>query len=204
MEPARSPQSGRAGFVLAGGRSSRMGRDKALLPFGAVTLLEYVASQVAAAAGCVVVVGHPERYRRLGLEAIPDPCSGSGPLGGIVTALRTTKADWNLVTACDMPAVSAPFLRDLLDEAERCGGDRLVPCSPNGLEPLCAAYHRGCLPRLARALDAGVLTMREAVSGPGLVAWPVEDASRFCNVNTPEDFELHRAASITRAARPGT
>jgi molybdenum cofactor guanylyltransferase len=180
-----------------------MGRDKALLPFGAATLLQYVAFEVASAAGSVTVVGHPERYRLLGLDAIPDPRSGCGPLGGIVAALHATKAGWNLVTACDMPAISAPFLRDLLEAAERCGGDCLVPLTPAGLEPLCAAYHRDCLPRLVRALDRGVLAVREAVSGPGLVAWPVPDASRFRNLNTPEDFELHRTAPTTAAAQPG-
>ena len=195
MEPARSRQSGRAGFVLAGGRSSRMGRDKALLPFGPATLLEYVASQVAEAAGSVVVVGHPERYRSLGLDVVADAAYGNGPLGGIITALRITQADWNLVTACDMPGVTAPFLRSLLEEAERCGGDCLVPLTPNGPEPLCAVYHRDCLPRLERAADAGVLAVREAIAGPGLVGRRAENPFCFRNLNTPEDFELHRVAS---------
>lgn len=195
MEPARSRQSGRAGFVLAGGRSSRMGRDKALLRFGPATLLEYVASQVAEAAGSVVVVGHPERYRSLGLDTVPDEIAGSGPLGGIITALRTTQADWNLITACDMPGIEVPFLRFLLEKAERCGGDCLVPTTPDGPEPLCAVYHRDCLPRLESALSAGVLAVRKAITGPGLVSCPVENGRLFRNLNTPQDFELHRTAS---------
>src|ERR1019366_6470085 len=96
-----------SGYVLAGGRSSRMGRDKARLPFRGCDLVSAVAAAVAAAvasvAGNVTLVGHPE------LPSIPDRYPDGGPLGGILTALDHTAADWNLIVACDMPEVSAAF-----------------------------------------------------------------------------------------------
>src|SRR6058998_1400393 len=96
----------RAGFVLVGGRSSRMGRDKACLPLQGRTLLEHVAAAVAAAAGSVTLVGSPERYQNLGFRVIADSLPGCGPLGGIHTALGASPADWNLIVACDMPGIS--------------------------------------------------------------------------------------------------
>ena len=96
----------RAGFVLAGGANSRMGRDKALLAIGRSTLLEVVAARVSAAAGSVIVIGPPERYAFLGLRVQADLISDCGPLAAIYTALKTSQADWNLVVACDMPSVT--------------------------------------------------------------------------------------------------
>ena len=106
-----------AGFVLAGGGSTRMGRDKALLPYRGTTLIEHVARAVMAAAGCVTVRGDPDRYRRLGYPVVTDQVPGCGPLSGICTALSVTSADWNLIAACDMPAISEATLRAMLGRA---------------------------------------------------------------------------------------
>ena len=104
-----------------------------------------VAAAVARAAGNVTLVGHAE------LPAIPDRYPGEGPLGGILTALHHTSADWNLIVACDMPEVSAAFLAELLARAMRSRADVLLPCGPDGLpQPLCAVYHRRALACLGR------------------------------------------------------
>jgi len=175
--------------VLAGGQSTRMGRDKALLPFRGGALAAYVAATVAAAAGSAVLIGDPQKYGHLGYPAIPDRTPGAGPLGGIETALSCTAADWNLVLACDMPAVSADFLRELLDAGERCGADALVPAGPSGrLEPLCAVYHRRAAAALRRALDRGVRKVTEALAGLDAAPWPVIDSACFANLNTPEEW----------------
>src|SRR5271165_5087016 len=92
-----------AGFILTGGQSSRMGTDKALLPFGDGFLIDHIAAKVTAAAGSVCLVGGHERYLRLGYPAIADLWHDIGPLGGIVTVLQTSSAEWNLIVACDMP-----------------------------------------------------------------------------------------------------
>ena len=102
-----------AGFVLTGGRSSRMGRDKALLPIEGSVLVERTAEQVRIAAGSVTLIGAPERYAHLGLPVVPDLIEDCGPIGGLYTALKIGRADWNLLVACDMPALTAEFLREL-------------------------------------------------------------------------------------------
>src|SRR5215472_12946061 len=109
-----------------------MGRDKALLPFHGATLAATVSREVARAAGSATLVGNPE------LGGIPDLYPGEGPLGGILTALHHTSAEWNLIVACDMPEVSAAFLQELLSAAENSDADALLPEGPSGLpEPLC-------------------------------------------------------------------
>jgi molybdopterin-guanine dinucleotide biosynthesis protein A len=179
----------RAGYLLVGGMSRRMGRDKALLPFRDGALAQTVARAVASAAGSVVLVGDPLRYGRLGLPVIADLHPGEGPLGGILTALAHTQAEWNIVTACDMPGLSSEFLVSLLEKAERTGAEALVPAGPSGRpEPLCAVYSRRALPALEAAFAGGVRKIAEALESTRAVFVPVSEALYFQNVNTPEEW----------------
>jgi molybdopterin-guanine dinucleotide biosynthesis protein A len=184
----------RAGFVLVGGKSSRMGRDKALLPFRGATLVEHVARAVAAAAaGSVTLVGNPEAYCHLIYPVIPDATIGAGPLAGIQAALASSDAEWNLIVACDMPAVSSGFLSDLMETAENSAADCLIPAGPSGLvEPLCAAYHRRCLPAITQALERGVRKVTDGLAGLNVRRWPVPESLWFQNLNTPRDWAACR------------
>jgi molybdopterin-guanine dinucleotide biosynthesis protein A len=170
-----------------------MGCDKALLPFRGGALVESVARAVALAAGSAVLVGHPRLYEHLGYPAIPDLYPGLGPLGGILTALHHTSADWNLVAACDMPELSAEFLRLLIDAAAgRPAADALVPVGASGRpEPLCAVYHRRSRPALERALERGVRSARAALENLRVALVSVPELTPFHNVNTPEDWAAY-------------
>jgi molybdopterin-guanine dinucleotide biosynthesis protein A len=200
MERCERPQyaaARRAGFVLVGGQSSRMGRDKALLPYGGSTMASHVAFEVKTAAGSAVLVGDPKRYGGLGYPVVPDLRPGWGPLAGIEAALGSTGALWNLVAACDMPRLSARFLRTLLERAEGRGGLCTVPVAPGGgPEPLCAVWRSDALPVVAAALDRGVRKMAEALEIAGAAYWPVDDAAWFENWNEPEDRAGHSEASL--------
>src|SRR3989441_2918291 len=103
-----------AGFILAGGVSSRMGRDKALLEIGGVPLLVRTARLIEPLVAAVTVIGSPERYASLDLRVIPDAVAGVGPLGGIATALRFSASAWNLVLGCDLPYLTAKWLDRLM------------------------------------------------------------------------------------------
>jgi|SRR5215471_7916530 len=174
-----------SGYVLVGGRSTRMGRDKAGLPFRGGTLAESIAREVALAAGSVTLVGDANR-------GIPDLYPGEGPLGGILTALAHTAADWNLIVACDMPNAEAAFLRRLLESARESGADALLPCGPAGLpEPLCAVYHRRARPAIAAQFAAGVRKVTAALEGLHVVALEVTDDAMFQNLNTPQDWAAY-------------
>ena len=174
--------------MLAGGRSSRMGQDKALLPWKGSTLIQSVAHEVFQAAGNATLVGSPEIYGKLGFPVIPDRISGCGPMGGLHAALSAGRSDWNLVVACDMPAVSYELLAELLAAAEESGADALVPSTPEGWQPLCAVYHVRLLPAVEAAIHAKRLKMHDFVSSIPARFWPAPDASLFRNVNTPEQF----------------
>jgi molybdopterin-guanine dinucleotide biosynthesis protein A len=181
-----------AGFVLVGGNSTRMGRDKALLDYRGRPLAAHVAETVRAAAGSVRLIGPPERYAGLGYEVIPDIEPGCGPLGGIRTALTVSEAEWNLVVACDMPSLSSEFLRGLLVEAEQSEADALMPSSPAGLaEPLCAVYRRNCLSAVEAALRDGRRKTSDGFRGMRLIRRDTPVATWFENMNTPEEWDGH-------------
>jgi molybdopterin-guanine dinucleotide biosynthesis protein A len=181
-----------AGFVLAGGRSSRMGQDKALLPWKGSTLIESVAHEVCDAAGNVTLIGSPERYGNLGspvcFAVISDRIPGCGPLGGLHAALSATTAEWNLLVACDMPAVTSQLLKALLNAAEASGADALVPQTSGGLEPLCAVYNARLLPAVESAIHSKFLKMHDFVSTIQTCLWPAPDPAVFRNINTPEQL----------------
>lgn len=128
----------------------------------------------------------------LGYPIIPDIYPGEGPLGGILTALEHSRDDWNLIIACDMPAVSVEFLGELLAAAERCEADALVPASPAGhMEPLCAAYHRNCRQGLHSAFRRGIRKITAAFPEIRVVTWPVSETPYFQNINTPEEWAAY-------------
>ena len=181
------------GFVLTGGRSSRMGRDKALLPVldrstGGPTFVEQIASRVGAAAGFVTLIGAPERYSSLGLPVAADLIEGCGPIGGVYTALKISSAPWNLIVACDMPAVTTRFLAMLLAAAHDADADCFVPETGSSLHPLCAVYHRRALAALQSAIDHKSFKMHDLLGSLRTVTWPVADPSLLENVNTPIEW----------------
>ncbi len=166
-----------------------MGRDKALLPYQGKTLAEVVAAELASVTGCATLVGGP-RFTGAGqFGFVPDLFPGEGPLGGILSALHSSTAEWNLIVACDMPGLQGDFLGRLLETAEQSHGDAVIPTHSGRLEPLCAAYHRRCYLPLSQAFSRGVRKIATALQEVRMIAWPVpETLSCFQNVNTPEDW----------------
>jgi molybdopterin-guanine dinucleotide biosynthesis protein A len=178
----------RSGFVLAGGSSSRMGRDKALLAYRETSLVEYVARAVRDAVGSVALIGDPDRYGNLGYSVYRDQVPACGPLGGIYTALSLSPGDWNLVVACDMPGISAEALRKLIDPAPKIHQNCIIATGFRGdPEPLCALYHRRCLPVLERAIREKRFKMRDLVPELEAELRPF-DTTALANVNTPADW----------------
>jgi molybdopterin-guanine dinucleotide biosynthesis protein A len=188
--------AGTAGYVLVGGRSSRFGSDKALALWRGRPLAVWVAEQVRAAAGSVVLVGSRERYQRLGLPVIADAVEDFGPLAGLSAALEHTSAGWNLVVACDMPHLTPAFLAYLLRLAADGDADVLLPLDPEGrAEPLCAVYSSQCRGVIADAVRGGVHKMTDAFVLLHVRKLPFQDYADFdpqgrlfANLNTPADL----------------
>jgi molybdopterin-guanine dinucleotide biosynthesis protein A len=194
------PGASRGGFVLVGGHSTRMGRDKALLEFQGSTLAGRIAECVRHVAGNVTLIGPPNRYRELGYTVIADRVPGCGPLGGVYTALSASHAEWNLIVACDMPLVTKELFDALFSNAE--SGPSTVDCvvseltrtgpelvtSGAHLDPLCAVYHRRSVTAARRAIDRRILKMHDFVSTLRLRSHTVTDSALLSNVNTPPEW----------------
>ncbi len=190
----------RAGFVLAGGKSSRMGAgiDKAFLDFGGQTLLDRALSVVGAVCDNVAIVGEPAKFeavlnsrfsvlsktqrQSLGTEnrelrtVIADIFSGCGPLAGIHAALANSPAELNLMLAVDMPFVSKELLAFLFAAAEDEVNHSVVtvPRAGNGLQPLCAVYRREFSITAEQALRAGKYKIDAAF--PGVAVRVIDEA----------------------------
>jgi molybdopterin-guanine dinucleotide biosynthesis protein A len=171
-----------------------MGRDEALLPFQGGTLGQHVAQVVAQAAGSAVVIGDPGRYESFRYPVIADRFPGEGPLGGILTALGHTAMDWNLILACDMPAVSTEFLKRFFAEAEATDADVLVPVGPSGRpEPLCSVYHHRALPMLEGAFTSGIRRVNLALTQIRTARLTIADVAPFHSLNTLEEWASYAA-----------
>jgi molybdopterin-guanine dinucleotide biosynthesis protein A len=185
-----------AGVVLCGGRSSRMGRDKATLPFGGHPLVVAVAEILRSVAEPVFLApGTPGRLGHTGYREVADTVPDGGPLPGIVAALRASPHPLLAVVAVDMPFASPAVFRLLA--SSRRHEDALVPVTADGPQPLHAVYARGALPRLERALAEGDLSVQRAIrslttSLIGPDRWgPADPSGRFAvNLNRPEDLAL--------------
>jgi molybdopterin-guanine dinucleotide biosynthesis protein A len=184
-----------AGFVLVGGKSMRMGQDKALLLWRSQRLVERVAATVATVAGTVTLVGRPERYAHLGLPCLADHRQELGPLAGIEAALEAGQGEWNLIAGCDMPDISVDILRELVNQADRTGASCIAAQDSTGqVHPLCAVYHACCLPVIQRSLDEGRLKLMNVLRELQAEYFPVP--TKLININTPEDWLHWRQRSV--------
>jgi molybdopterin-guanine dinucleotide biosynthesis protein A len=184
----------RFGFVIAGGKSSRMGADKAFLEFGGQTLLARALVTLGSVCNGVAIVGEASKFANLGVAVIEDIYSGSGPLGGIHAALTQSPAEVNLMLAVDMPFISAELLKFLFSDAESSDAAVTVPRVGGGFQPLCAVYRRSFAAAAENALKTGnykidalfpKLPLR-VIEEEELVARGFEPRL-FGNLNTPDD-----------------
>jgi molybdopterin-guanine dinucleotide biosynthesis protein A len=191
-------------FVLAGGKSSRMGREKATLKMGGRTLLELaleLASKVAAEA---VIVGPRAEFELYG-RVVEDLYPERGPLGGIHAALWSSPTDYNLALAVDTPFLEARFLEYLVERAQESGAVVTVPRTADGFHPLAAVYRRGFRDTAERALKEGRNKIDALFAEVETRILEAAELERFAfapaifeNLNTPEDVERARQRSRER------
>ena len=196
------PESRLGAVVLAGGRSARMGEDKALLRFGEGRLIDHVVETLRRIADPVVVVArHASAFDAVDARVIEDERLFAGPLPALVAGLRFAETERAIAVACDMPFLDAALLSAL---AELAGTyDAAVPQTAVGPEPLHAAYAQSAVAALHAAHSAGERSLRGALTWLR-VRWVPEDEWRpldlegrsFVNVNTPEEFAAARAHTL--------
>jgi molybdopterin-guanine dinucleotide biosynthesis protein A len=154
-----------AGFVLVGGRSRRMGRDKALLDVDGRPLLLHLAEVVRPFVRHVTLLGPPERYAGFALPVLADRYPNAGSLGALCTALEDSSCEWNLFFACDLPLLRPEVVEHLAKRAAAGLAQAVVPKAEGRWQPLCAAYHRSCLPAMQAAVRGENLSVIRMLSG---------------------------------------
>jgi molybdopterin-guanine dinucleotide biosynthesis protein A len=186
-------------FVLAGGKSSRMGSDKAFLRIGDETLLANAMKVAGVVAKEVRIVGDTAKFAAFG-QVLEDVYRDRGPLGGIHGALSSSMTQLNLMLAVDLPFVIAKFLEYLLLRARESGAMVTLPRADGGLQPLCGVYRRGFADVAERSLRDGKNKIDPLFKRVETCVIAEDELLRagfsvemFRNLNTPEEFERARS-----------
>jgi molybdenum cofactor guanylyltransferase len=196
-------------FVLAGGKSSRMGADKAFVELGGRRLLDRALELAGAVASDVRIVGSAGKFARFG-PVVEDEFPNRGPLGGIHAALRASQTDLNFVLAVDLPFVEVGFLKYLLTEAQASKAVVTVPHAGGGWQPLCAVYRRE-FAAVAETALRGSKNKIDPLFGRVEVRAVDDDELKsggfspdmFRNLNTPEELgEASRGGGWDGGSRP--
>ncbi|MDX2243487.1 MAG: molybdenum cofactor guanylyltransferase [Leptolyngbyaceae cyanobacterium bins.302] len=211
-------------IVLAGGRSSRMGQDKALIPVDGVPLLQRtceVARQCAASV--TVITFYPDKY-----QAIVPPCCNllqeqplayeqaddprpHGALVGFAQALATVKTPWAVLLACDLPYLQTPILQRWMGQIPpEDTAIALLPHTEKGWEPLCGFYHRSCLTTLVPLINQGGRSFQQwltqvpvqAITPSPLPEESQQESQMLFNCNTPADLRRLLLAQSQEPTHP--
>ena len=185
--------------IQAGGRSSRMGEDKALKPFQGRPLIQRVIDRLKPIADeMIITTNHPQEYEFLDLPLFMDVYPDRGALGGLYTALFSASSPVVAAVACDLPFVSPSLIHWSYDLINKEEWDVVIPESDEGLEPLHALYRRdSCLPAINSSLAENKLKIvswfpqvKVKILSPAEVKPFNQNGLVFWNLNTPEEFTL--------------
>jgi molybdopterin-guanine dinucleotide biosynthesis protein A len=209
-------------FILAGGQSTRMGRDKALLPIDGRPLIEHMVNLLRSLDLEPRICGSRPDLARFA-RVVPDKFTQSGPLGGMEAALASSDSELNLFVPVDLPTLPSEFLRLLMDRAETSHAVATIPRHAARPQPLCAVYSRRLLEGLRKCLATGNLRVMaaireaadvlgepidefdvESVAPTGAATWPPLPffADWFRNINRPADYEALSAAAGAKRHHP--
>jgi molybdopterin-guanine dinucleotide biosynthesis protein A len=192
--------------VLAGGNSSRMAQDKALLIFNGESLIQRVLRRLSGFANEVIVVtNHPWNFNNLGVRVVTDVLNERSSMTGLFTAMSVARFERVGVVACDMPFANAQLLNACNVILAKSHADAVVPRTKHGYEPLHAVYRRdACLPKLEQTLKSNERRLGLWLRSLAVHDVMVEENSSyggseiiFCNVNTPEEFKKAEAWAVS-------
>lgn len=186
-----------AAIILSGGKSSRMGTNKALLKINEKTNIERITDTLELSFNDIILVtNHPEQYPFLGVKMVSDIYPDQGPLAGVHAGLNSSNHDLNFIVACDMPFVSVEIAEVLV---QKCGDyDAVIPVIHGVQHPLFAVFHKRVTDEVAKSIRAGRLRMKHLldqlnvryVTEKDLQAYRSIDLERvFFNMNRPNEYE---------------
>ncbi len=192
------------GVILCGGKSTRMGQNKALISINGTPIIDKIHALFKKLFKEVIIVSdQPKLFSNLNAKIFPDLIPGHGALGGLYTGLFFSSFPFCFSVACDMPFLKEPLIHFLLKDLN--GFDIVVPRTEDGLQPLHAVYSRNCLAPIKRIMNAGnckiidfyrMVRVKIVDEYDFLSLDPMRQS--FINVNTPE--ELNLAQKITQSS----
>ncbi|MGM0901453.1 MAG: molybdenum cofactor guanylyltransferase [Bacillota bacterium] len=184
-------------IILSGGKSSRMGKNKALLPFNDKTNIERIRDELKSLFDDIILVTNdPESYEFLNLKSISDEFPGKGPLAGIHAGLMASDYEENIVVACDMPFVSAELASTLVQNLKHY--DAIIPVIGEKQHPLFAAYQKRVVPEIEACLKEDRLRVIHLLDKLNVRYLDENDLQVysdgsleeiFFNMNVPEEYE---------------
>lgn len=181
------------GVILAGGKSTRMGYNKALALLNGKPLIEFVLENLEEVTQSVMLSVGSDSFEYKGALVVPDLYPDLGPLGGIYSALKFSRTNLNLILSCDMPLVSASFLALLANEARQHQAAVTLPVDKDGYwQPLCAVYRKDALSALHEALLSADLSLLKVVREIDSWVLPYQESNpvfhnmSFLSINSPD------------------
>lgn len=180
------------GYILAGGKSSRMGTDKGLLMLNGKAIVQHVIDQIQPTVDKVIIVSDNPHYQKFGLDMIGDLIKDIGPAGGIYSALSHTNSNQIFAVSCDMPFINSAAVRFMIEAAKK--SQITLPQHKNKIEPLFGVYSKQCLLQWEKMIRQGTIKLQSLVSQFELLKVNVEKNELFnnlffSNINTKIDFE---------------
>ena len=178
------------GIILAGGKSSRMGTDKALFVLNGSTFLDHIISALEPLVDDILIVSNDERHSTYNLKRVRDTIADAGPISGLHAGLTNSATENNLVLSCDIPLIETSMLEVLLQNNED-DIDVIQLAEADRVHPLIALYKKRSAEHLGKALFDGERKLSTALNGLNMKTVLVSDgqAAALTNVNTPMDFE---------------
>ncbi|WP_210364347.1 molybdenum cofactor guanylyltransferase [Bacillus sp. REN3] len=184
-------------IILSGGKSSRMGTNKALLKFAEKTNVERIKDELKLVFDDIILVTNdPEIYQFLNIKTVTDDFPGEGPLAGIHAGLEASDYEENFIVACDMPFVSAELAESLVKALKH--HDAVIPVVEGRQHPLFAAYQKRVASAAKESIEKGDLRIRQMLGGLDVRYLDEEDLQLYCersldlvffNMNHPEEYE---------------
>jgi molybdopterin-guanine dinucleotide biosynthesis protein A len=185
-------------FIMAGGKSTRMGADKAFVTFEGRTLLARALELARSVTPEVCIVGDASKFAAYG-DVVEDVFRECGPLGGIHAALSSSRTDVNLILAVDVPFVTRELALYLIAQARSSSATAIVPHVGGRWQPLCSVYRRGFADAAESALRAGRYKIDKLFDVVPTLRVEEEELVKagfapemFRNLNTPEELEAIR------------
>lgn len=181
------------GIIIAGGRSTRMGEDKAFIIYNGKPLIKHIIDLLTPFCNRIIISANSKKYEQFNLELVNDSTLNSGPIAGIHAALSKSDTDLNIVIACDTPNVTPEIIELLISQSEP--NKIIIPTHNNLLEPLCAIYPKNTISTIKKLISEGKFKLQNLPQ-----AYPskliniehilLKTPKALNNLNTKQDLQL--------------